>query len=123
MTAGPTVRTPRRAALALALLTLAAGAAWPVTGTAGDPAAPASAVPARQEVIYGRKYGTALTMDVFTPAKGANGAGALVVVSGGWYSGHERIDEWSHFIDPLLAGGYTVFAVVHGSNPKFSLPE
>ena len=36
---------------------------------------------ARQEdVIYGRKYGTALTMDVFTPAK-ANGAGVNVVVS------------------------------------------
>jgi acetyl esterase/lipase len=77
----------------------------------------------RENVIYGRKYGTALTMDVLTPKKGANGLGVIVVVSGGWYSGHERIDEWFHFHRPLLDRGYTVFAVVHGSNPKFSIPE
>ena len=35
------------------------------------------------DVIYGRKYGTALTMDVFTPKKHANGAAAILVVSGG----------------------------------------
>ena len=29
-----------------------------------------------QDVIYGRKYGLALTMDVFTPKKDANGAAA-----------------------------------------------
>ena len=28
----------------------------------------------QQDVIYGRKFGTALTMDVFTPKKNANGA-------------------------------------------------
>jgi acetyl esterase/lipase len=119
----PAVRTPRLAALALALLIPAAYAAWPIGRTTGDPAPHVAAAPARQEVIYGRKFGTALTMDVFAPQKGANGAGAIVVVSGGWYSGHERIDDWSHFIDPLRAGGYTVFAVVHGSNPKFAIPE
>jgi hypothetical protein len=48
-----------------------------------------SAGPALQGVIYGRKFGTALTMDVFAPKKGANGAGVIVVVSGGWYSGHD----------------------------------
>ena len=37
----------------------------------------------RKEVIYGRKDGMALTMDVFTPKKDANGAGIIVVVSGG----------------------------------------
>jgi acetyl esterase/lipase len=77
----------------------------------------------KEDVIYGRKFGTALTMDVFTPKKGANGAGVIVVVSGGWYSGHERINDWFHFHQPLLDKGYTVFAVVHGSNPKFSIPE
>jgi acetyl esterase/lipase len=79
---------------------------------------------ARQEVIYGRKYGTALTMDVFTPKKDANGAGVIFVVSGGWYSDHNSITpNIPLYIQPLLDRGYTLFAVVHGSNPKYSLPE
>jgi acetyl esterase/lipase len=78
----------------------------------------------RQEVIYGRKYGTALTMDVFSPKKDANGAGVIFVVSGGWYSDHNGIGgAVPLFIQPLLDKGYTVFAVVHGSNPKFAIPE
>ncbi len=35
-----------------------------------------------EDVIYGRKFGTALTMDVFTP-KEQNGAAIVWVVSGG----------------------------------------
>jgi acetyl esterase/lipase len=78
----------------------------------------------RKEVIYGRKFGTALTMDVFTPAKDANGAGVIFVVSGGWYSNHDGITGIIPlYIRPLLDKGYTVFAVVHGSNPKFAMPE
>ena len=75
----------------------------------------------RSEVIYGRKYGTALTMDVFRPRMGANGAALVVVVSGGWYSSHESINLG--MVAPFLKRGYTAFAVVHGSNPKFSIPE
>jgi acetyl esterase/lipase len=75
----------------------------------------------RQEVIYGRKHGTALTMDVFTPKKDANGAGVIFVVSGGWYSSHANINPG--IAQPFLRRGYAVFAVVHGSNPKFAIPE
>jgi len=34
-------------------------------------------------------------------------------------------EAWAaiEFIKPLLAHGYTVFAVVHGSQPKFTIPE
>jgi acetyl esterase/lipase len=79
---------------------------------------------ARKEVIYGRKFGTALTMDVFAPKQGANGAGVIVVVSGGWYSDHNTITGLVPlFIRPLLDKGYAVFAVVHGSNPKYNIPE
>jgi acetyl esterase/lipase len=78
----------------------------------------------RQEVIYGRKYGTALTMDVFKPKTDANGVGVVFVVSGGWYSDHNGIGgAIPLYIKPLLDKGYTVFAVVHGSNPKFAIPE
>jgi acetyl esterase/lipase len=59
-------------------------------------------------------------MDVFTPAK-PNGLGVIMVVSGGWFSAHEGINPV--FFQPVLDRGYTVFAVVHGSQPKFAIPE
>lgn len=73
-----------------------------------------------EDVIYGRKFGTALTFDVFRPAK-PNGVGLIFVVSGGWFSAHEAINLG--FVQPFLDRGYTVFAVVHGSQPKFTIPE
>ncbi len=76
---------------------------------------------ARKEVIYGRKYGVALTMDVFTPAKDANGAGIIVVVSGGWVSDHNAINVALGRL--FLDKGYTVFAVCHGCQPKFAIDE
>src|SRR5438270_10920655 len=77
---------------------------------------------ARQEdVIYGRKFGMALTMDVFTPKKDANGAAVVFCVSGGWFSSHEGIPVG--FFAELLRRGYTVFAVVHASQPRFTIPE
>jgi len=75
----------------------------------------------RREVIYGRKFGTALTFDVFKPKQGANGAAVIWTVSGGWFSAHEAINL--DFLRPLLDRGYTVFAVVHGSQPKYTIPE
>jgi acetyl esterase/lipase len=77
----------------------------------------------KEDVIYGRKFGTALTMDVFTPKdkEKANGAGVIFCVSGGFFSAKESIN-------PAVCGefvkrGYVVFAVVHGSQPKFTIPE
>ena len=78
----------------------------------------------RQDVVYGRKHGVALTMDVFTPREKANGAAAVFVVSGGWFSAHEFLDAAGPgFINELTSRGYTVFGVVHGSQPKFTIPE
>jgi acetyl esterase/lipase len=73
------------------------------------------------DVVYGRKFGTALTMDVFTPKSNANGAAIVWVISGGWFSAHEAISPAP--IQELLRRGYTVFAVVHGSQPRFTIPE
>jgi acetyl esterase/lipase len=73
------------------------------------------------DVVYGRKYGTALTMDVLTPKDNQNGAAVVWVISGGWFSGHEEINPDA--VNELLNRGYTVFAVVHGSQPKFTIPE
>ena len=79
----------------------------------------------KEDVIYGRKHGVALTMDVFTPTANANGIGIIWVVSGGWYSSHDSIPKKpdNSFVGELLKRGYTVFAVVHGSQPKFTIPE
>lgn len=74
-----------------------------------------------EDVIYGRKFGTALTLDVFTPTKNANGAAVVWVVSGGWFSSHEAVNAGP--IQEFLKRGYTVFAVVHGSQPKYTIPE
>ena len=73
-----------------------------------------------EDVVYGRKFGTALTMDVFQPAQ-TNGVGILAIVSGGWFSSHQMIAPAAY--KPLLDRGYVVFAVVHGSQPKFTIPE
>src|SRR5262249_35906013 len=80
----------------------------------------------RKEVIYHRKFGSALTMDVFTPKdeKKANGAGVIYLVSGGWFSNHDGITgAIPLWVQPYLDKGYAVFAVVHGSQPKYSIPE
>jgi len=73
-----------------------------------------------EDVIYGRKFGTALTLDVFQPEK-PNGAGILWVVSGGFFSSHDNVNPGAY--RPLLERGYTVFAVVHGSQPKYTITE
>ena len=72
------------------------------------------------EVIYGRKYGMALTMDVFAPRQ-SNGRAVVFVVSGGFYSAREAIKPM--YFQEVLDRGYVVFAVVHGSQPKFTIPE
>lgn len=73
-----------------------------------------------EDVIYARKFGTALTFDVFQPAK-PNGCAVLWMVSGGFFSSHAMIDE--NFYRPFLNRGYTVFAIVHGSQPRYIIPE
>lgn len=74
-----------------------------------------------EDVVYGRKYGTALTLDVFAPKARANGAGVVFTVSGGWFSAHEAISP-PMFVE-FIRRGYTVFTVVHGSQPKYTIPE
>jgi len=45
----------------------------------------------------------------------------ILVVSGGFFSSKEAINPG--FCAPFLARGYTVFTVVHGSQPRFIIPE
>ncbi|QDU06814.1 alpha/beta hydrolase [Gimesia aquarii] len=75
------------------------------------------------DVVYGHKFGMALTFDVFQPPKEANGAGILFMVSGGWYSRWTDPNDMLDRFKPLLDEGFTVFSVRHGSSPKFVIPE
>jgi acetyl esterase/lipase len=77
------------------------------------------------DVIYGRKFGMALTMDVFAPKKEANGAAVVLIVSGGWVSDNAAINGpiLATFVGEPVKRGYTVFAVYHGSQPRFTVPE
>ena len=88
----------------------------PVDPNLGDPEILA-------DVVFGHKYGLALTMDVFKPQGDANGAGVLFMVSGGWYSNWSPPQQSMQLFRPLTDQGFTVFAVRHGSSPKFSIPE
>jgi acetyl esterase/lipase len=74
-------------------------------------------------VIYGRKFGTALTMDIYEPKSNSNGTGIIHIVSGGLWSGPEyrRMPSSTRNIRALIDNGHTVFAVMHSSLPKFSL--
>lgn len=75
------------------------------------------------DVVYGHKDGMALTYDVFQPQAKSKGVGLLFMVSGGWISQWTEPRKLVGFIKPLLDDGYTVFAVRHGSSPKYVIPE
>jgi acetyl esterase/lipase len=83
-------------------------------------AQPAPKFTRTEDVIYGRKFGTALTLDVFEPEK-KNGAAIFWMVSGGYFSEHSHIRPAMYA--SLLDRGYTVFAVVHGAQPRFVIAE
>lgn len=85
-------------------------------GTAGE-------VNITPDVVYGHKSGLAMTFDVFTPAVKPNGAAVLFMVSGGWYSSWTPPENAQHMFRLLTDKGFTVFAVRHGSSPKFSIAE
>jgi acetyl esterase/lipase len=72
------------------------------------------------DVVYGRKFGVALTLDVVIPEK-PNGFGIVYMVSGGWVSGYSP--NTPDLYVPFLERGYTVFSVRHGCQPKFIIPE
>ncbi len=75
------------------------------------------------DVVYGHKAGMALTFDVFMPSGQPNGAGILNMVSGGWVSRWTAPERAQAGYQALLDQGFTVFAIRHGSSPRFNVPE
>jgi acetyl esterase/lipase len=76
-----------------------------------------------QDVIYVKGGGAAFTMDVLRPAK-PNKAAVVFVVSGGWISDHSMLKDVGPDIKrTFVDGGFTVFEVVHGAQPRFKVAE
>jgi acetyl esterase/lipase len=74
----------------------------------------------QRDIIYQRAEGVALTMDVFVPEK-PNGIGIIKIVSGGWKSRYEKVTDG--YSSPYTDHGYTVFAVFHGSQPRYKVRD
>lgn len=75
------------------------------------------------DIVYGHKDGLAMTMDFFEPNRDPNGAAILFMVSGGWYSQWTPPEQTRNFFKIYLDAGFRVFAVRHGSSPRYSIPE
>jgi acetyl esterase/lipase len=67
--------------------------------------------------------GAAFTMDVVRPAK-PNKAAVVFVVSGGWISDDSMLKTVGPDVEKVFVdGGFTVFEVVHGAQPRFKVGE
>jgi acetyl esterase/lipase len=92
---------------------------------AGTNRASAQEITRERDIVYGRKFGMALTMDVWKPAE-QNGIGVIFLVSGGFQSGLDKVDSerfGAVVLKPFLDHGQTVFAVSHSAQPKFNVIE
>ncbi len=75
------------------------------------------------EVTYGRKDGMALTMVVQPPAGITNGKGVIWVVSAGWTSDYNWVPMFRGLVKPISDRGYKIFYVMHGSQPRYTVPD
>ncbi|MGE5520243.1 MAG: prolyl oligopeptidase family serine peptidase [Candidatus Dadabacteria bacterium] len=78
--------------------------------------------PSESEIIYGRKDGLAMTMVKHTPDVASNHRAIVWVVSGSWYSSYNQ-RPGSQKLKQLMDRGYTVFEVIHGSQPKYNIED
>jgi acetyl esterase/lipase len=99
----------------------------PPLASAAKPVAPPAAPAIERNVVYGMVSGAALLLDVHRPAR-PNGFGILFISGSGWQAStdygaaplkEQQIGLWG---PPLLAAGYTVFAINHRAAPTFHYP-
>jgi acetyl esterase/lipase len=105
----------------VALLALVACACSASAFGLRDAQAPAPQPSVTTDVVYGHKDGLALTFDVHRPVQ-PNGAGVISIVSGGWQSSVDMGRLIAQGYPPLTDKGFTVFAVRHGSSPRYPMP-
>ena len=76
-----------------------------------------------RDIVYGHKDGMALVMDVYQPDGNANGAGVAWIVSAGFNSTRRLQQAVEDNFTKYLDAGFTVFAVRHGSVPRYKIPD
>jgi acetyl esterase/lipase len=90
-------------------------------------AKPVPAATVERNVVYGMVSGAALLLDVHRPAH-SNGLGVIFISGSGWQASsaygatplkEQQVGLWG---PPLLAVGYTVFAINHRAAPRFHYP-
>ena len=77
----------------------------------------------QEEFIYGRKDGVGLTLVYIKPKVKSNGKAIIYVVSGSWFSNYNGIEVSTTALEQYLVKGYKVFAVMHGSQPRYAIPD
>lgn len=75
------------------------------------------------EIIYGRKDGMALTMFKVTPKQNAKGKAIISVISGNWNSNFSMSSRYMMRSMYLVNNGFTVFFVMHGSQPRYAIND
>lgn len=81
-----------------------------------------SGVEVSRDVVYGRIDGMAMVYDVSRPAE-PNGAGVILVISGGFRSSPQNQSYIQPVAEPLLEAGFTIFHLRHPSTPRYLAPE
>ena len=77
----------------------------------------------RTEIIYGRKDGMALTMLMLIPKERPNGKAIISLASGNWVSSYNNALNFANRSDIYITKGYTVFVVIHCSQPRYAIPN
>lgn len=77
----------------------------------------------KTEIIYGRKDGMALTMVELKPTHHSNGKAIISLVSGNWISNYNSLPYYIAGATVYVSRGFTVFLVMHGSQPRYTLPD
>lgn len=75
----------------------------------------------QEEIIYGRKDGMALTLMHLKPQKNSTGKAIIRILSSSWRSSFTNWESGNAL--PWLEKGYSVFIVVHGSAPVYTIPD
>lgn len=71
-------------------------------------------------IAYTAPGGPAFTLEVLKPSA-PNGLGVIVMISGRWKSGRNPGQDL--IVAPVLRRGYTVFMVMHGSQPEYTVMQ
>ncbi len=75
------------------------------------------------EIIYGHKDGLAMTFLMYTPTANIKSRAIINIISGNWVSGYEDALSQNKVADVYTKNGYTVFNVMHGSQPRYNITE